>query len=84
MALFWKSFIECVLPFSVIAWYGTLSIMDKNHLNHIVKVAGQLLDVPQTSLATMLDQKVLHKARSILDSQNLTLHDESVTFPSGR
>ena len=43
LSLFYKSFIESVLTFSFIAWYGDISLRDKNNLSRIVKVAGKLI-----------------------------------------
>ena len=43
LSLFYKSFIESVLTFSLFAWYGGISLRDKNNLSHIVKVAGKLI-----------------------------------------
>ena len=80
MSLFYKSFIESVLVFAMIAWYGNLNIRDKNHLSHIVKVAG----FSQSPLMVIFDQQVLRKARSILDCTNHPLHSEFVILPSGR
>ena len=68
MSLFYKSFIESVLMFAMIAWYGNLNIRDKNHLSHIVKVAGKVFS--QSPLMVIFDQQVLRKAWSILDCTN--------------
>ena len=70
MSLFYKSFIESVLSFAMIACYGNLNIRDKNHLSHIVKVAGKVIGFPQPPLMAIFDQQVLREARSILDGTN--------------
>ena len=40
MALFYKSFIDSILTFSLISWYGNLTVQNKNSLSNIVKVAS--------------------------------------------
>ena len=64
--------------------YGNLNIRDKNHLSHIVKVAGKVIGFPQSPLMVIFDQQVLRKARSILDCTNHPLHSELVILSSGR
>ena len=61
---------ESVLTFAMIAWFGNLNIRDKNQLNHIVKVAGTVIGIPQSPLMAIFDQQVFGKARSILDCTN--------------
>ena len=58
LSLFYKSFIESVLTFSFIAWYGGISLRDKNNLSHIVKVAGKLIGCPQVSLLNIYEKQV--------------------------
>ena len=41
MTLFYKYFIQSVLTFSFIAWYGSISVKDRNHMSRIVKLAGK-------------------------------------------
>jgi len=66
MCLFYKSFIESVFTFSIIAWYGNLNFRGKNHQNNIVKVAGKVIGIAQTPLTAIFEQHVIHKSRSIL------------------
>ena len=43
MRLFYKSYIESVLSFSIICWYGNLNVKDKAVLAKIVKVSGKII-----------------------------------------
>ncbi len=45
MSLFYKQFIESVLSFCIVAWYGNLSLSNKNRLGSLVKVAGKIIGV---------------------------------------
>jgi len=67
LSLFYKSFIESVLTFAFIAWYGGISLREKNNLSNIVKVAGKLIGCPQVSLTNIYERQVLRKANTILN-----------------
>ena len=82
LSLFYKSFIESVLTFSLIAWYGGISLRDKNNLSHIVKVAGKLIGCPQVSLLSIYEKQVTQKA--MLDCKNHPLHCSFKALPSGQ
>ena len=84
LSLFYKSFIESVLTFAFIAWYGGISLRDKNNLGHIVKVAGKMIGCPQVTLNNMYEKQVVRKANSILDCVNHPLHCLFEVLPSGR
>ena len=43
MILFYRSFIESVISFSIICWYGNLGVKQKNALNGIVRGAGKIV-----------------------------------------
>lgn len=70
-----------VLTFPMIAWYGNLNNRGKNHPCCIVKVAGEVIVVPQTM--AIFNQQVLCKATSISDFTDHSLHFEFETLPSG-
>ena len=77
LSLFYKSF-------AFIAWYGGISLRDKNNLSHIVRVAGKLIGCPQVSLTNIYEKQVMRKANVILDCVNHPLHCLFEVFPSGR
>ena len=84
MSLFYKSFIQSVLTFTFIAWYGDNSVKDRNQMSHIEKVAGKLIGTPQTPLAYIFEERVVRKAKSILDCKSHPLHQNVEVLLSGR
>ncbi len=50
MELFYKSYIEPVLSFSISCWFGNLSVKHKNALNRIVTLSGKIIGKEQRSL----------------------------------
>lgn len=50
MTLFYKSFIHSVLMFCVIAWYGNLTLANKNCLGSLMKVASKISGRSQVHL----------------------------------
>jgi len=50
MVLFYRSFIESVLTFCLISFYGNLSIKNKNHLHKIVRDANKINGMQQLAL----------------------------------
>ena len=46
MTFFYHAFIELVLLFTRAAWFGTLSLKNKNSLNQIVKWSSRLIGEP--------------------------------------
>lgn len=84
LSLFYKSFIEPVLTFAFIAWYGGIGLREKNNLSHIVKVAGKLIGFPQVSLTNIYERQVMRKADAILDCVNHPLHCSFEVLPSGQ
>ncbi len=62
MVLFDKSFIESILTFCIISWYGNLTVQDKNRLLHIVKAASKIIDDQQLPLSAIYDRQVTSSA----------------------
>lgn len=62
---FYRCFIESVLTFSFICWFGTLSVKSKNVLNKVVNVCSKVVRVNQTSLSELYECRVRRKARKI-------------------
>lgn len=51
MVLFCNSFIEFILTFCIISWYGNLTVQNKKRLSDTVKVAGKIISTQQLSLS---------------------------------
>merc|ERR1712121_123852 len=45
MKLFYSAYIHSVLSFSIICWYGNLSIKDRNSLGKILKTASKIIGI---------------------------------------
>ncbi len=66
MSLFYKSYTESILTFSIICRYSNLSVKAKNALSRIVKVSSKLLGTEQSSHTDLYNRQVVRKANSIL------------------
>ena len=83
MKLFYSAFIESVISFSVICWYGNLCTKDKNSLGRIVKTSSKIAGVNFSSLDQIFYRQVLKKAKSICSDDAHPLRLEYVPLPSG-
>ena len=84
MTLFYRSFIQSVLTFCSIAWFGNVNLSNKNRLNSLVKISSKISRCNQTSLYEIYNKQVLRKALTILDCENHPLQLEFEPLPSGR
>ena len=83
MSLFYRSYIESILSFSIVCWYGYLGLQHRNSLDRIVRLAGKIAGVPFPSLNTIFDKQVLNKARCIMSNNAHPLRAEYQLLPSG-
>ena len=83
MTLFYKSYIESVLTFSLICWYGSLTVKAKTALSNIVKVSSKIIGVQQSSLSVLYDRQVVRKANAVISDSSHPLHSEFQILPSG-
>ena len=83
MKLFYSAFIESIISFSIICWYGNLNLKDKNQLNRIVKTASKIAGVSFSSLDQVFQSQVLKKAKSIRMDNSHPLSSEYRLLPSG-
>ncbi len=65
MILFYRAFIESVMSFSLVSWFGSLSLKNKNSLNQIVKWASKIIGESQPSLAGLYSNQLQRKASTI-------------------
>ena len=84
MKLFYCAYIETVISFSIICWYGNLCVKDKNSLGKIVKVASKIIGTNMSSLGLLFNKQVLNKAMSIRADAAHPLNAEYRLLPSGR
>lgn len=79
--MFYSAFIESIITFSTICWYGNLSNKDKNSLGWIIKLASKTVGVNFNSLDQTYKKQVLEKAICTDDSHPLS--SEYKLLPSG-
>jgi len=83
MTLFYRAFIESVLSFSFVAWFGNLSLKNKNSLNQIVRWASKIIGEPQLNLAGLYSNYLQRKVSFIIRDCSHPLHAEFQLLPSG-
>ncbi len=66
MTMYYKSYIESVLCFSICSWYGNVNVKHRNSLNGIVHQGSKIIGIKQTGLSFSFDQFVLQKAKIIV------------------
>lgn len=82
LTLFYKSFIESVFSFCTVAWYGTLTLSNKNRLAR--QVAGEIIGEEQTCPTDIFYMHVPRKAQAILCTLDHPFCTELQMLPSGR
>ena len=84
MILFYRSFIESVLTFCFVAWFFSLSIVNKNKLNKIVNMSSKIVGQQQLSMTRLCESRVAGKGRAILSDASHPLNTQYEMLPSGR
>ena len=83
MSLFYRSYIESVLSFSIVCWYGNLGLQHRNSLDKIVRLAGKIAGVSFPSLNSIFTKQVLTKARCIMSDDAHPLRAKYQLLHSG-
>ena len=68
----YRSLVESILSFNITAWYGNLSVKNKNKLSKIVNIAEKVIGKSQKQLCNIFDSAVLRKAKHITADTSLT------------
>ena len=84
MTLFYHAFIESILSFSLVSWFGSLSVKHKNSLNQIVKWSGKLIGESQPNPLSLYTKQLQWIATAILNDSLHPLHSEFQLLSSGR
>ena len=82
LSRFYKSFIQSVLTFSFICWFGNVRQKDKNNVQRIVNISSKVTGTKQTTLTVLYEKQVLRKSARILADNTHILHEEYVLLPS--
>ena len=84
MQMFYRCFIESVLTFYFLSWYGSLNVKNKNVLERVVKVCGKVYGLNQNSLNVLYESCALKKGRMIVNECKHILSEKFNLLPSGR
>ena len=84
MTLFYQCFIESVLTYCCVAWFGFLTLSNKNRLARLTKVASKVIGVQQAQLQDIYLKRIWTKAKLIIDCPDHPLYKEFDLLPSGR
>ncbi len=84
MILFYRAFIESLLTFSLVSWFGNLSVKNKNSLSQIVRWSSKLIGESQLSPASLYTRQLQRMTNSILNDDTHPLNDEFKLLPSRR
>jgi len=84
MTLFYKSFIETIISFDLVAWFGCVSVKHKNNLNQIVKWSSKLTGESQLHPMTLYEKQLQKLAMAITNDSLYPLNREFQSLPSGR
>ncbi len=84
LTLFYCSFVESILTFSFVAWYFSLSVVNKNKLNKIVNMASKIAGKQQHSMIKLCEFCVVRKSYAILRDASHPLYGGYELLPSGR
>ena len=83
LTLFYKSFIESILTFCIVCWFGNATVSQRNMLRRIITTASKVLGVKQTGLNEIFKVKALRKAHKIILDPSHPLYPDCELLPSG-
>ena len=81
---FYRSFIESVITFGCMCWFGGLSVENKNVIAKVVKVCSKVVGEKQRSLNDLYECRVKKKALCICSDESHVLAKCYDLLPSGR
>ena len=80
----YRAFIESVLTFCFIAWFGSIGVKERARLNSIVNVCSRIIGTKQRSLADLMGTRATDKAVKIRNDPTHVLTHTFEALPSGR
>ena len=81
---FYTCFVESVLTFGLMCWFGGLNVGSKNVLERVVKVCSKVIGERQRGLSELYECRVDRKARNISRDTSHVLAKNFDLLPSGR
>lgn len=82
MTLFYKTFIQSVITFNFLCWYGSLSVQSKNKLTKSVQMAGKIIGTSVDSVAMLHKTQAVRKLLKIQRDNTHPLSQEFQFLPS--
>ena len=84
MTIFYRSFIESAFTFCMAAWYGYLSMQNRNKLQGKINLASKISRVNHAQPTDLYKKQVLRVANAILLCPDHPLRNEFELLPLGR
>lgn len=81
---FYSSFVESILTFAMICWFGNLSVINKNRLGKTVSICRKIIGIDLNSIEHTHKVRATQRAMAILANTTHPLHSEFCLLPSGR
>lgn len=83
MCMFYRSYIESFLSFSLLCWFNSLNVKNKNRIERMVNQGNKITGRKQMAMAQLSHRQVLGKAENILLDDSHPLYSEFHLLPSG-
>ena len=84
LTLFYRAFIESVLTFCLVSWFGNVSLKNRNCLNQIVKWSCKVIGESQLYPESLYAKQLQRIGNSIVRDDSHPLNGEFQLLPSGR
>jgi len=84
LQMFYSSFIESVLAFCIICWFGNATEAQRRFVRKTVTTASKLLGIKLPSVQRIYRERVLDKAKTIVGDKRQPLASSFELLPSGR
>ena len=81
---FYRCFIQPVLTFGFLCWFGGLSVKNRNVLMRIVNMCGKVVGDRQMSMSMMYERQAIRKVTVIVRDPSHILTEHYQLLPSGR
>ncbi len=83
LTLFYRSFVELVVIFSLICWYGSITLKQTNSISRLIRVSSCIKGSKQKGLDKLYQKQMLRWVESILSDSSHPFQAEFQMLPSG-
>ena len=84
LIMVYRSLIESVLSFSIVSWYGNLSVKQRNKPAQVVNQASKIIGDKRLSLPKFYIRSITNKATQVYKDPTHRLRSSFRLLPSGR